>query len=37
LVADYFTTAVRTGEEGMSGLSLIVIDRHSPGVKVREM
>jgi len=36
-MADYFTTAVRTGDEGMGGLSLIVIDRYAPGVKVRKM
>ena len=37
LYADYFTTAVRTGDEGMSGLSLLLIDRHAPGVKIRKM
>jgi len=36
-MADYFTTAVRTGDEGMGGISLILIDRNSPGVKVRKM
>lgn len=37
LIADFLTTAVRTGDEGMSGLSLLLIDRHAPGVKVRKM
>ena len=35
--ADYFTTAVRTGGDGMGGISMIVIDRHAPGVNVRRM
>jgi acyl-CoA dehydrogenase len=30
--ADWFTTAVRTGGEGLGGLSLLVIDAHAPGV-----
>ena len=32
--ADFFTTAVRTGGPGFGGISLIVIDRDSPGVSV---
>ena len=32
--ADFLTTAVRTGGEGAGGLSMLVIDRHSPGVHV---
>lgn len=32
--ADFFTTAVRTGDHGAGGISLLVIDRHSPGVHV---
>jgi acyl-CoA dehydrogenase len=32
--ADFLTTAVRTGQDGAGGLSLLVIDRHSPGVSV---
>lgn len=32
--ADFFTTAVRTGGPGFGGVSLIVIDRESPGVSV---
>jgi len=34
--ADFFTTAVRTGEEGMGGVSLLVIER-SKGVKTTQM
>lgn len=30
--ADYFTTAVRTGGEGIGGISLLVIDAHAKGV-----
>jgi acyl-CoA dehydrogenase len=30
--ADYITTAVRTGSEGMGGISLLVIESDSPGV-----
>ena len=32
--ADFITTAVRTGEPGAGGISLLVIDRDSPGVSV---
>jgi acyl-CoA dehydrogenase len=32
--ADFITTAVRTGEPGAGGISLLVIDRDSPGVTV---
>jgi acyl-CoA dehydrogenase len=32
--ADFLTTAVRTGGEGAGGISLLVIDRNSPGVEV---
>ncbi|KAF9434229.1 hypothetical protein BGZ76_008354 [Entomortierella beljakovae] len=35
--ADYFTTAVRTGGDGMGGVSLIVIERTMPGVSTRQM
>jgi len=34
--ADFFTTAVRTGEEGMGGVSLLVIPR-TKGVKTTQM
>jgi acyl-CoA dehydrogenase len=30
--ADWFTTAVRTGGEGLGGISLMAIDAHAPGV-----
>lgn len=29
--ADYYTVAVRTGEEGLGGISLLVIEREAPG------
>ncbi|ORX77514.1 acyl-CoA dehydrogenase NM domain-like protein [Basidiobolus meristosporus CBS 931.73] len=35
--ADYFTVAVRTGGEGMGGVSLLLIERSMPGVKTRQM
>lgn len=35
--ADYFTTAVRTGDGGMNGLSLLLIERESGGVSTRRM
>ncbi|RKP06804.1 acyl-CoA dehydrogenase/oxidase [Thamnocephalis sphaerospora] len=35
--ADYFTVAVRTGGEGMGGVSLLLIERIMPGVKTRQM
>ncbi|KAI3648492.1 hypothetical protein MP228_006346 [Amoeboaphelidium protococcarum] len=35
--ADYFTVAVRTGDAGMSGISLLLIERSMPGVKTRRM
>uniref|UniRef100_A0A7S4M790 Cytochrome b5 heme-binding domain-containing protein n=1 Tax=Vannella robusta TaxID=1487602 RepID=A0A7S4M790_9EUKA len=35
--ADYFTTAVRTGGEGMGGISLLLIEKGSPGLSVRRM
>ena len=31
--ADFITTAVRTGEEGMGGVSLLVIEGDTPGLK----
>ena len=34
--SDYFTTAVRTGGEGMNGVSLLLIER-GPGVSTRRM
>lgn len=35
-VADYVTCAVRTGEEGARGISLIVVEAGSPGYSVSE-
>jgi alkylation response protein AidB-like acyl-CoA dehydrogenase len=35
--ADYFTVAVRTGEAGMGGISLLLIERTMPGVKTKQM
>ncbi len=35
--ADFFTVAVRTGGEGMSGISLLLIERNTPGLSVRKM
>jgi alkylation response protein AidB-like acyl-CoA dehydrogenase len=37
LFADFFTMAVRTGKPGMGGISLLLIDRNSPGIEVRKM
>ncbi|KAI1385775.1 acyl-CoA dehydrogenase NM domain-like protein [Hypoxylon trugodes] len=34
---DYFTTAVRTGGEGMNGISLLLIEREAGGVSTRRM
>ncbi|GAP90695.1 putative acyl- dehydrogenase [Rosellinia necatrix] len=35
--SDYFTTAVRTGGEGMNGVSLLLIERDMGGVSTRRM
>jgi alkylation response protein AidB-like acyl-CoA dehydrogenase len=35
--ADFFTTALRTGDQGMGGVSLLLIPRNLPGVSVRRM
>eukprot|EP00026_Physarum_polycephalum_P005611 Phypoly_transcript_05646.p1 GENE.Phypoly_transcript_05646~~Phypoly_transcript_05646.p1 ORF type:complete len:560 (+),score=69.76 Phypoly_transcript_05646:55-1680(+) len=35
--ADFFTVAVRTGDKGMGGISLLLIERTMPGVKTRAM
>jgi len=34
---DYFTTAVRTGGEGMNGISVLLIERSAGGVSTRKM
>ena len=35
--ADWFTVAVRTGGAGPSGISLLLVDAHSPGITVTRM
>jgi len=35
--ADYFTVAVRTGEKGMMGISMLLLERGMPGLKTRAM
>lgn len=35
--ADFFTVAVRTGGPGAGGVSVVLIERHTPGVSVRRM
>lgn len=35
--SDYFTTAVRTGDKGMNGVSLLLIERSMGGVSTRRM
>jgi len=35
--ADYFTVAVRTGGSGASGLSMLLVERNTPGVETRKM
>ncbi|KAI9879266.1 MAG: hypothetical protein M1830_009067 [Pleopsidium flavum] len=35
--SDYFTTAVRTGKEGMNGVSVLLIEREHGGVSTRRM
>jgi alkylation response protein AidB-like acyl-CoA dehydrogenase len=37
IFSDYFTTAVRTGGKGHSGISMLVIERKSAGVSTRKM
>jgi alkylation response protein AidB-like acyl-CoA dehydrogenase len=37
VLADYFTTAVRTGKPGMNGVSLLCIEKTMPGVSTRQM
>eukprot|EP01064_Diplonema_japonicum_P023625 TRINITY_DN34041_c0_g1_i1.p1 TRINITY_DN34041_c0_g1~~TRINITY_DN34041_c0_g1_i1.p1 ORF type:complete len:428 (+),score=103.89 TRINITY_DN34041_c0_g1_i1:42-1286(+) len=37
MMADYFTTLVRTGAQGMNGVSLLCINRQLPGISVRKM
>ena len=35
--ADFFTVAVRTGQSGMKGVSLLLMDRNMPGLTTRQM
>jgi len=35
--SDWFTTAVKTGASGMQGLSLLLLHRDMPGIKIREL
>lgn len=35
--ADYFTVAVRTGGEGMNGISVLLIEKTMPGITVRKL
>jgi alkylation response protein AidB-like acyl-CoA dehydrogenase len=37
VMADYFTTAVRTGKDGMNGVSVLLIERSAGGVSTRRM
>ena len=36
-LADFFTTAVRTGGEGIFGLSVLLIPRSASGISIRKM
>lgn len=35
--ADFYTVAVRTGDPGMGGISMLLVDRKSPGVTAKQM
>jgi len=35
--ADYFTVAARTGDEGMAGVSLLLVEKTMPGIKTTQM
>jgi alkylation response protein AidB-like acyl-CoA dehydrogenase len=37
IFCDYFTTAVRTGGKGMTGISLVLISKEMKGVQTRKM
>lgn len=37
IFSDFMTVAVRTGEEGMFGISLLLIEKTMPGVQMRKM
>jgi alkylation response protein AidB-like acyl-CoA dehydrogenase len=36
-IADFFTLVARTGKAGPGGISLLLVDAKSPGIKVRKM
>jgi len=36
-MAGYFTTFVRTGVEGFRELSLLLIERNTPGINIRKI
>jgi len=36
-MADFFTLAVRTGGPGGQGVSLLLVDRRTPGIEIRKM
>eukprot|EP01125_Pyxidicula_operculata_P002132 TRINITY_DN12071_c0_g1_i1.p1 TRINITY_DN12071_c0_g1~~TRINITY_DN12071_c0_g1_i1.p1 ORF type:complete len:415 (-),score=98.04 TRINITY_DN12071_c0_g1_i1:60-1304(-) len=37
LFGDFFTVAVRTGGDGMGGISLLLLEKDMPGIKIRKM
>jgi len=37
LYGDFFTMAVRTGGPGMGGISLLLVEKGTPGMKIRKM
>jgi len=37
LFGDYFTTAVRTGGQGMGGISVLLLERDMPGISARKL
>jgi len=37
LMADYFTLACRTGGAGMTGISLLLLEKDMPGIHIRKM
>jgi len=37
LKASFFTTAVRTGSEGMEGISLLLLEKEMPGITIRRL
>jgi alkylation response protein AidB-like acyl-CoA dehydrogenase len=37
LFGDFFTVAVRTGGEGLGGISLLLLEKSMPGITIRKM